>query len=157
MPDIAVIYENHHAAVRAYVRRRVCPDDVDDICGDIWLRVARTAASYRDKNPRAWLYTIAHSAIVDMHRRRSRRRECPLTVQALWTADAEALACERLRLLEAWQALTDDQRAILALMAAGYDLQAMAQRLGLGLNTLKSRQRRARGRLRQALEAAWYG
>lgn len=154
MLDTAIAYENHHTAVRAYVRRCVCPEDVDDVCGDIWLRVVRAAAWYRDNQRLGpWLYTIAHSAIVDMYRKRGRQRECPLTTQTLWNTDVESAVCDRLWLNEAWQTLTDDQRSILIVTLAGYDLQAMAQRFGLKLNTLKSRQRRARLHLQHILDS----
>lgn len=71
-PDqIDAFYRDNLPFVRQYVARRLDdPCDVADVTADIFLRVVRSAASYRAHlgQPRAWLTGIARNAVAE-HRR----------------------------------------------------------------------------------------
>lgn len=75
--QLEAFYRAHLAFVRQYVARRVDdPCDVADVTADIFLRVVRSAASYRSDlgAPRAWLTGIARIAVAD-HRRAGAQHE----------------------------------------------------------------------------------
>lgn len=74
---LEAFYRAHLPFVRQYVARRVDdPCDVADITADIFLRVIRSAATYRSDlgAPRAWLTGIARIAVAD-HRRAGAQHE----------------------------------------------------------------------------------
>jgi len=71
-PDqLDAFYREHLPFVRQYVARRLeDPGDVADVTADIFLRVVRSAASYRAQlgPPRAWLTGIARNAVAEHQR-----------------------------------------------------------------------------------------
>ncbi len=69
--EFEAFYRDHLPFVRRYVARRLSdPGDVADVTADIFLRVIRSAATYRRRcgPPRAWLTGIARNAVADHHR-----------------------------------------------------------------------------------------
>ena len=71
-PDrLEAFYRDHLPFVRQYVARRLQdPCDVADVTAEVFLRVVRSADSYRSElgPPRAWLAGIARNAVAE-HRR----------------------------------------------------------------------------------------
>jgi RNA polymerase sigma-70 factor (ECF subfamily) len=75
--DIGALYAEYGPAVRAHMRRRLAdPDEADEVAQDVFVRAIRYADRYREAGhgPRAWLFTIARSLLVD-HRRYVRSRQ----------------------------------------------------------------------------------
>lgn len=69
--EFEAFYRDHLSFVRRYVARRLSdPYDVADVTADIFLRVIRSASTYRTQYgpPRAWLTGIARNAVADRHR-----------------------------------------------------------------------------------------
>jgi RNA polymerase sigma-70 factor, ECF subfamily len=147
---------NRH--LRAYVARRVDAAFVDDILGDILLRVAE----HRDQfdgagNPLAWLYRVAGNLITDHYRRRAVEKK------ALQQAGAEAAGADTSDesdryaelsrcLLPMIQQLPEDYRdALLLTDINGVTQAAAAAQLGVSVSGMKSRVQRGRDRLKQAL------
>lgn len=68
---VTLLYETHVDSIFAYVRYRV-PSDVlaEDITSEVFLRMVRSIASYRDQGApfRAWLFRIAANLITDHYR-----------------------------------------------------------------------------------------
>ena len=57
--------------LRIYVTRRVGPDQVDDLVGDILLRLIKHRDQFINaNNPIAWMYRVAGNAVTDHYRRR---------------------------------------------------------------------------------------
>lgn len=57
--------------LRAYVARRVGADQVDDLVGDIRLRLVKHQDQFsKADKPTAWMYRVASNAIADHYRRR---------------------------------------------------------------------------------------
>jgi len=56
-------------AVRAFLMRRVRPDDVDDMVQEVALRLHACACADRIVDPHAYLFRIARSVLTDRHRR----------------------------------------------------------------------------------------
>jgi RNA polymerase sigma-70 factor (ECF subfamily) len=124
--------------------RRRCADDgiVAEVLQDTYVTVWRAAGSFaaaRGENApggsaAGWLWTIAARRLVDAMRRRARRPEVPAAVGA-------ALAD-----------LAPELRAVLrAMVLDGLTVRETSVLLGLPEGTVKSRARRARNALREAL------
>jgi RNA polymerase sigma-70 factor, ECF subfamily len=147
---------NRH--LRAYISRRVDAAFVDDIMGDILLRVAEHRDQFDSTdNPLAWLYRVAGNIITDHYRRRAVEKK------ALQQAGADATEADTSDesdgyaelsqcLLPMIQRLPEDYRDALLLTDIEGATQAdAAAKLGLSVSGMKSRVQRGRDRLKQAL------
>lgn len=66
--ELDAFYRDHLPFVRRYVARRLeGPCDVADVTADIFLRVIRSAGTYRAQYgpPRPWLTRVARNAVAD--------------------------------------------------------------------------------------------
>jgi RNA polymerase sigma-70 factor, ECF subfamily len=140
--------------------RRLMPsaNDAQDLVQDTFERAIRAFAQFRPgSNLRAWLYTIMVRLARDQFRRRRARRTDELDIETVPTPEEEPPA-------PAWCAITQDQiRAALAEVSPVlrevfelHELQNLAyleiaRRLDIPVNTVASRLRRARERLRDLL------
>ncbi|MDP9794001.1 RNA polymerase sigma-70 factor (ECF subfamily) [Catenuloplanes nepalensis] len=140
--------------------RRRCPDEqlVAEVLQDTYLTVWRAAGSFAAVNGGAtgWLWTIAARRLVDALRRQARRRETPaetLPVRAAPGADEVALAgAVGDEIGAALADLAPELRAVLrAMVLDGLTVRETSVLLGLPEGTVKSRARRARAALREAL------
>ncbi|WP_033342178.1 RNA polymerase sigma factor [Catenuloplanes japonicus] len=143
--------------------RRRCADDglVAEVLQDTYLTVWRAAGSFAtlrpgDDGPLGWLWTIAARRLVDALRRQGRRRETPadvLPTPLAPGADEEALAgAVGDEVGAALADLAPELRAVLrAMVLDGLTVRETAVLLGLPEGTVKSRARRARAALREAL------
>ena len=143
--------------------RRRCNDDgiVAEVLQDTYLTVWRAAGSFAAVRPgtnsaAGWLWTIAARRLVDALRHRARRPEVPADVLPMPStpgADEEALAATIGD--EVGAALADlapELRAVLrAMVLDGLTVRETSVLLGLPEGTVKSRARRARNALREAL------
>ena len=147
--------------LRAYVRRRVDPASVDDVAGDILLRlVGHQQALASAENPSAWLLRVAANAIADHHRRRRTEQRALDTLQAAAgdepAADTETAGSPAAALagclLPFVRNLPEPYReALLLTDIGGLSQKAAAQRLDLSASGMKSRVQRGRVKLKQAL------
>lgn len=147
-----------HRHLRAYVARRVDAAFVDDILGDILLRVAE----HRDQfdtadHPLAWLYRVASNLITDHHRRRAVER------QALQQAESEIVGAAAVEENAAYEELAQCLVPLIRGLPSSYrdallltDIEGATQAdaaagLGLSVSAMKSRVQRGRDKLKQAL------
>ncbi|MFE2618188.1 RNA polymerase sigma factor [Micromonospora chalcea] len=149
--------------------RRRCADDgiVAEVLQDTYLTVWRAAGSFSGirrsggsdapgGSAAGWIWTIAARRLVDAMRRRARVQEVPtdvLPVRSAPAAEDEALAgTMSLELGAALDALAPELRAVLAAMVLdGLTVRETSVLLGVPEGTVKSRARRARNALREAL------
>ncbi|GAB7045649.1 RNA polymerase sigma factor [Catenuloplanes indicus] len=143
--------------------RRRCPDEqlAAEVLQDTYLTVWRAAGSFAavaggDGGATGWLWTIAARRLVDALRRQARRPETPaetLPVPAVPGADEEALAgAVGDEIGAALADLAPELRAVLrAMVLDGFTVRETSVLLGLPEGTVKSRARRARAALREAL------
>jgi RNA polymerase sigma-70 factor (ECF subfamily) len=143
--------------------RRRCSDDglAAEVLQDTYLTVWRAAGSFADLRPRGggaagWLWTIAARRLIDALRRQSRRLDTPTEEFAMVSAPAaedEALAgTVGGELGDALAQLAPELRAVLqALVLDGLTVRETSVLLGLPEGTVKSRARRARNAMREAL------
>ncbi|GAA0800712.1 RNA polymerase sigma factor [Spirilliplanes yamanashiensis] len=142
--------------------RRRCADEeiVADVLQETYLAVWRAAGSFAGTavggSAVGWLWTIAARRLVDAFRRRARTAGPPAAAGEPATAPAaeeEALA-GRLGpdLAAALHALTPELRQVLqAMVLDGLSVRDTSALLGVPESTVKTRARRARIQLREAL------
>jgi RNA polymerase sigma-70 factor (ECF subfamily) len=157
----APLYERYLPLIYGYCRLRLeTVEAAEDATAIIFTNALDALPRYRTRTSggfRAWLFTIAHHAVTDFHRERSRRPvariEAAMSVvdeasnpeeQALTTMDGLALR-------DALTALPEEQRRIVELRLAGLSDREIATALGRGHGAIRMSQLRAVRRLRALL------
>jgi RNA polymerase sigma factor (sigma-70 family) len=164
------LYRRHESRVFRYLQRNVKNEaTANDLMQEVWFAVVRGAANYQPTAKfTTWLFTIAHNRTVDMI-----RASRPLqSLDAGDEADPEASSpLERLAdsakleppaqvqsqdeaaaLLSAVAQLPAEQRSAFLLQAEGdLSVEEIADATGSNFETVKSRLRYARAKLRQLL------
>jgi len=161
--------------LRSFIRRRVAdPSEAEDILQDVFYELVE---AYRMMKPveqvSAWLFRVARNRIIDLFRRKSREGtrsetekvseegEVSVLSELLPSPDAgPEAAYGRSVLLEelddALDELPEEQREVfVAHELMGYSFKEIAQRTGIGVNTLLSRKHYAVMHLRERLRAIY--
>src|SRR6202020_68745 len=164
------LYRRHESRVFRFLRPNVRNEAAaNDLMQEVWFAVVRGAANYQPTAKfTTWLFTIAHNRTVDMIRANHRRQ----SLDAGDDADPEASSpLERLAesakleplaqvqaqdeaaaLLNAVAQLPAEQRSAFLLQAEGeLSVEEIAHATGSSFETVKSRLRYARAKLRQLL------
>ncbi len=132
--------------LRHFVKKRVRPDDVDDVVQEVFVRMQAHAAELRDEERlAAWAFRIARNVIVDHARRKKLVLEPALEVSAELgdAGNLNEIVAGWLRPMLAL--LPDEYAAALELVELeGVTQQELAERTGLSLSGAKSRVQRAR-------------
>lgn len=151
----AVLYHRYVDAVYAYCRRRMDEQDAEDATSHIFMQALGHLESCRGPSFRAWLFTIAHNAVVDRLRGHKPALALDDTLEIISrerSPEDHALDADRKRQLEgAIRALPPDQRAAVELRLAGMTGIECAQALGKSPDATRMLQHRAFGTLRAAL------
>lgn len=167
------LYARHQAALYRFVSRllgRQAGTQADEVFQDSWLRVVQERDRWAPQGAsfRTWLFTLAHHRAVDCLRKSGRELQ-PLseedspwepeaTAWAAWPqASSEDLVFWRAagrQLLDCLEALPLAQKtAFLLQHEDGLCLDEMARVLDLGFETLKTRLRYAKAKLRACMGA----
>ena len=165
-----LLYRRHESRVFRYLHRNVKNEAAaNDLMQEVWFAVVRGAGNYKPTAKfTTWLFTIAHNRTVDMIRANHRLQ----SLDAGDDADPEASSpLERLAdsakleppaqvqsqdeaaaLLNAVAQLPAEQRSAFLLQAEGeLSVEEIADATGSNFETVKSRLRYARAKLRQLL------
>ena len=166
------LYARHRGPVFRYLVRH-CGDArlAEELFQDVWTNVIRVRASYAPTAKfTTWLYTLAHNRLVDHWRARGQagfvsidddegggaHREAALSLPGSRTDEPEVRAAAQevgRRIAAALAALPAVQRdAFLLQQEAGLSLAQIAELMGAGEETVKSRLRYASAKLRAALD-----
>ena len=140
----------------------VAPSDAHDIAADAWLDIARSLDRFRGDEPalRAWAFTIARRRLLDLQRRRARRRTDPVDPGDLvgtgGRGDAEEDALTSLGTDWAISLITSslsrDQAEVVLLRVIGdLGVSEVAAIMGKRPGTIRVLQHRAIRRLAQVL------
>ncbi len=160
MSDAGIPLESllsHREWVRRVARALVADAaDAEDLEQETWLR----ALEHRPRTGGAvkgWLRTVMRRAAVDQHRSRERRRRREMEAvppgPAVPTADLVAEAETHRRVVEAVMGLEEPCRSAVVLhYFHGLTAAAVAAREGVPEETVRTRLRRARARLRERLD-----
>jgi RNA polymerase sigma factor (sigma-70 family) len=145
----------HQQAVRAFLRR-LCgdPAEADDLAQDVFIAAWTNLDSFRrGANFRLWLYGIAYRKFLASRRAAGRRRNREALVAEITKTVANPDADARLDLQKAMMALSEAQRAAVALcLGAGVSHGDAAALLGLPLGTVKAHVARGRATLLSILD-----
>lgn len=174
------LYERHRAALYRFVQRLVGSTHrgmVDEVYQDTWLRVVQSRAQWAPQGAsfKTWLFTMAHHRAIDVLRRGGREVSLDdgeqhgqafepdgLPWQRWPEAGTDTLTAEDQlfwrragqRMLECLSQLPMQQRAAFLMHHEdGTALDAIAAALGEGFETIKSRLRYARAKLRLCMGA----
>jgi RNA polymerase sigma-70 factor (ECF subfamily) len=156
-----VEWESFEARLRTYVGSRVESRWVDDVVGDILLKLVR----HRDaveaaRNPLAFVLRVASNAIADHYRRKSVERQVLTDLERESKDGAAAVAppddqaaAEMARCVAPFiENLPGKYREALQLTEIeGLAQTEAARRLGLSVSGMKSRVQRGRARVRESL------
>jgi RNA polymerase sigma-70 factor, ECF subfamily len=141
------IYEEHAAAVRAYVRRRAPESTVDDVVADVFVVCLRRIDDV-PRNALPWLYGVARKTLANERRK---RRDLPLATEVSYEPEPVGDS----QLASAFAALSDADREILRLVAwEGLPLRSAARVLECSPVAARVRYHRAKSRLAARLESA---
>jgi len=157
-----LLFERHRRPLFTFLVHRLGDRALaEDLFQDIFLRIAKKRETFEvGRRFRPWLFTIAHNVIIDHHRRKSVRSainaEDRMDQESvdpqrgpLEHAVQEEVACG---ISEALRRLPDEQREVFLMRElAGLDFAAIAEALGCGTSTAKSRMRYALENLRHLL------
>lgn len=138
-------------AVRALLVDRA---DVDDVLQDVLVAVAETIGGFRgDARFRTWLNGVArHKAIAHLRRRRDDAHLDDETPGVGDAARISSLLAERATLHDVLDGLPDHYRQALLLRDVHQlSYEQITERLGLGVNTVRSRVARGRALVAAAL------
>ncbi|WP_229076807.1 RNA polymerase sigma factor [Actinoplanes sp. DH11] len=155
------LYRRTSPWLLARLRRRCADDDlVADVMQETYLAVWRAAGSFAGTatsgTATGWLWTIAAHRLVDAFRRRARQNQVPpvpTTATVAPAAEDEVMAGRVGQELEqALLVLPPEAREVLrAMVLDGLSARETSVLLGVPESTVKSRARRARIALREAL------
>ncbi len=162
------LYRRHESRVFRYLRRNVQNEAAaNDLMQEVWFAVVRGAANYQPTAKfTTWLFTIAHHRTVDMIRANPRLQSLDGGDDPEGSSPLERLAAaakleppaqvqsqdEAAALLSAVAQLPAEQRTAFLLQAEGdLSVEEIADATGSSFETVKSRLRYARAKLRQML------
>ena len=155
-------YSENLENLQRFVARRVGdPERAADLTADIFLAAIESAHRYRPQStPRAWLYGIARVVVAEDRRRSAHEgvREKRLRGSALLDEEEEArierridAAAQSRQLYEAMNCLSEDERAVLELVAIDeLSVAEAAAVVDVSPVTARVRLHRARRKLRVA-------
>jgi RNA polymerase sigma factor (sigma-70 family) len=168
-----VLYTRHEGALYRFVRRllgHALAAHADEVFQDTWLRIVAARDSFAPQGAawKTWAFTIAHNAAMDRLRVSGREIGVELrddetdpmewlqAAAGLFHPSSEDVAFWRAagqQLLHCLDELPDAQRAAFLLHHEdGASVEDLAQRLGLGFETAKSRLRYALQKLRGCMQ-----
>jgi RNA polymerase sigma factor (sigma-70 family) len=155
------LYQALSPVILGYLRVQGAADP-EDLTNEVFLGVFQRIGAFTgdEERFRSWVFTIAHSRLIDDRRRVSRRPQLapdPGDAPAEHPGgDAEQDALERLssrRVQALCEELVPDQRDVLLLrLMAGMTVEAIAESLGKSEGAVKALQRRGLANLRKVLE-----
>jgi RNA polymerase sigma-70 factor (ECF subfamily) len=164
------LYRRHELRVFRYLHRNLRNEaGANDLMQEVWFAVVRNAMSYQPTAKfTTWLFTIAHNRMVDMVRAASRLQSLDAgdTAAVDGSSLLDSLAAdpkleppaevqsqhEAAALLNAVAQLPPEQRSAFLLQAeGGLSVEEIAAATGSSFETVKSRLRYARAKLRQLL------
>lgn len=142
------VYECHAAAVRAYVRRRIALDLVDDVVAETFLVCWRKLDRVPEE-PLPWLYAVARKALANQYRTSARQAADPAARPSEPFPEVEGDPV----LARAFGLLSEGDREVLRLVAwEELSLPAAARALGCSQVACRVRLHRAKRRLAAHLD-----
>jgi RNA polymerase sigma-70 factor, ECF subfamily len=153
-----VLYDRYASPVYRYCYRRLGERAAaEDATSATFLRAIEALPGFRGGSFRAWLYTIAHSVVVNGTRRRKESaldETYEVADPDLSPEDAAIAADDRRQIVELLASLPEDQRRVIELRLAGLSGNEIAESIGRSVAAVKMLQHRAMQRFRRTLVMA---
>lgn len=148
------LYSRHKGALYRYCLRGIDNEArAAELFQDIWTKVIDTRQRYQPSAKfTTWLYRIAHNRLVDEYRRiRPDTRSDTEVTHPQPSVESHAMQQERFaHFMKLLMALPFEQREVILLREErGLTLEEIAEVVGVGRETIKSRLRYALAKLRQ--------
>lgn len=154
--DTTQIWEDFNIPLRKFILKRVHESDAEDILQNVFSKIHNKIDQLRNENKvHAWVYQIAHNAIVDYYRHRTSTVELSAASANLVIPDpthsnitnevADCLTAMIHSLPEKYK------EALLLTEFENLTQKELSERLGLSLSGAKSRVQRARKQLQEVL------
>ena len=150
------LFRSNHAAVHSFARRRITPEQVEDVVSETFLVAWRRLSDVPDE-PVPWLLGVARNVVATRQRGDARRERLQARAQAEYQEpspepipgdpDGGLVSAALNRLNEA------DREALTLVAWDGLTPSEAATVLGIPVNRFRVRLHRAGKRLRWALEA----
>ncbi|HUH06340.1 MAG TPA: sigma-70 family RNA polymerase sigma factor [Egibacteraceae bacterium] len=140
---VSQLYDLYAAPLYGFALRRLSdPELAQELVQNVMTRMWQLADRYDESRAsvRTWVFTIARTAVIDLHRRRSRHAPVAEFADRADQRDEldRLLRAEMMRV--ALERLTPDHREVLDLaFFAGLTQADVAERLAVPLGTVKSR------------------
>lgn len=158
-PDLERLYDDHASALFAFLLNFTRNEtDARDVLQELFIKLAKQADLLeRVRDERAFLIRLAHNLAVDFIRRQhARERASDRLSQEIISIFATSIDPDeqafRATLADALAQLPADQRAVVHLkLWEGLTFDAIADALGIPLNTAASRYRYGLDKLRERL------
>jgi RNA polymerase sigma-70 factor, ECF subfamily len=171
--DFAGIFEEYQPRIRRYMARLVGEPDAEDVTQMVFLKVSQALQDFRGESALStWIYRIAANTAADWRRSvafKQAIQQVPLEVPSgeeradhaglrearLSVADQMLIRREMNQCIrQVVEGLPEHDREVIVLSEfEGRTNADVAEILGVSLDTVKIRLHRARGRLKQALDA----
>lgn len=155
------LFERHRGRLFRFLLHSTNDESAaEDLFQEVFVKIVRARENFtRSGSFKSWLYAIARNALVDRHRRRGVRpdqsvesRELDEGKHGRSAASSPEVHLLRRRIREAVASIPREQREVFLLREqAGMDFQQIANIVGCGVPTAKSRMRYALERLRRLL------
>lgn len=152
-PTLTDWYDRYARPILARCRA-VCgnPTDAEEVLQETFLRAWQARHRYRNDNPLAWLHTIAYRASIDRIRDRTRMSA------ATWVGEIAAHLVDPEHRIDAERILSrfsaDDGVLLRLRHVEGWDLEEVAEHVGMSRRTLSRRLERLEQRARAAARIA---
>ncbi len=146
----------------AFLARRV-GQDADELAQEVWLRIARSNASFADDAAfRAYAYTVARRLVIDHHRKRKRTLQVVPLEETLREPRAASDPSQQLQADEVLEVVQRELKAMKPELAevfrlrttTGLSFKQIAARQECSLNTALGRHHQATRRIGRALREA---
>lgn len=160
-PDFGAWMKIYAPILRRYFLRRAPRDDVDDLVQDVFLRIQSTQADEPVKNMEGYLFTTAHNVLANRYRDQAKRnavmrREMTESAEVIDLLTPERIVIgleEYERVITAICDLPPRVRQAFELNRfEGLTYQAIADRMGIKMDSAKELIHRALSRIAKELE-----
>jgi RNA polymerase sigma-70 factor (ECF subfamily) len=151
-----ILFDRYYDMIHAFAYRICLADsEAEDLAQETFIRAARGIGSYRGTASfKNWLFSIAHHAIIDWQRQRSRRRDKEVAFAAEMESRAAVRAPDHAPVHAALAQLPTDWREAVALVYfEEMNHRDAANVVGCAETTLSWRIFRAKRALKKILEA----
>jgi RNA polymerase sigma-70 factor (ECF subfamily) len=164
------LVERHKGPLFGYIVNMVgARHDADEVFQEVWFRVIKKAASYKNKNFRGWLMRIAHNIVIDRFRKKKasvsldddtdNSRPLLESISGKENSPAAETANSEVAVMieEGVRKLPPEQKEVFVMrMKAGLTFKEIAKIQKVTINTALARMQYALAKLRPGLEEVYH-